>query len=189
MMSVTSIRFLVRRAHAATQKSQQDSLPRIGLVLSPGVKLAPQSNALHDATNVLNLPMSRNDNIIMSHTRSKWWTRLWPESEDTGALLIDFFTVWAPGLECRSSVLGADAPLGALTAENHMRVLVPSRPWTRLDYSQPHIIGCELQLVMHISLPLFMIGYTNYNIFIKFQSSHVRNGLRKAKKVTNYTHI
>ena len=140
MMSVTSIRFLVRRAHAATQKSQQDSLPRIGLVLSPGVKLAPQSNALHDATNVLNLPMSRNDNIIMSHTRSKWWTRLWPESEDTGALLIDFFTVWAPGLECRSSVLGADAPLGALTAENHMRVLVPSRPWTRLDYSQPHNI-------------------------------------------------
>ena len=107
-------------------------------MLSPGVKLAPQSNALHDATNVLNLPMSRNDNIIMSHTRSKWWTRLWPESEDTGALLIDFFTVWAPGLECRSSVLGADAPLGALTAENHKRVLVPSRPWTRLDYSQPH---------------------------------------------------
>ena len=83
--------------------------------------------------------MSRNDNIMMSHTRSKWWTRLWPESEDTGALLIDFFTVWAPGLECRSSVLGADAPLRALTAENHMRVLVPSRPWTRLDYSQPHI--------------------------------------------------
>ena len=85
--------------------------------------------------------MSRNDNLIMSHTRSKWWTRLWPESEDTGALLIDmidFFTVWAPGLECRSRVLGADAPLGALTAENHMRVLVPSRPWTRLDYSQPH---------------------------------------------------
>ena len=58
-----------------------------------------------------------------------------------GRWWIDFFTVWAPGLECRSSVLGADAPLGALTAENHMRVLVPSRPWTRLDYSQPHIHG------------------------------------------------
>ena len=58
-----------------------------------------------------------------------------------GRWWIDFFTVWAPGLECHSSVLGADAPLGALTAENHMRVLVPSRPWTRLDYSQPHIHG------------------------------------------------
>ena len=27
-----------------------------------------------------------------------------------GRWWIDFFTVWAPGLECRSSVLGADAP-------------------------------------------------------------------------------
>ena len=56
-----------------------------------------------------------------------------------GRWWIGFFTVWVPGLECRSSVLGADAPLGALTAESHMWVLVPSRPWTRLDYSQPHI--------------------------------------------------
>ena len=107
--------------------------------------------------------MSRNDNIIMSHTRSKWWTRLWPESEDTGALLIDFFTVWAPGLECRSSVLGADAPLGALTAENHMRVLVPSRPWTRLDYSQPHIIA--LNALSNIHFGFYKIPQTLFFFF------------------------
>ena len=57
MLNVTSIQFLVRRAHAATQKSQQDRQPRISLVLSPGVKLAPQCIArCHQRTQPANVP-------------------------------------------------------------------------------------------------------------------------------------
>ena len=57
MLSVTSIQFLVRRAHAATQKSQQDRQHRIGLVLSPGVKLASQCLARCDQrTQPANVP-------------------------------------------------------------------------------------------------------------------------------------
>ena len=148
MMSVTSIRFLVRRAHVATQKSQEDSQHRIGLVLSPGVKLAPQCLARCDQrTQTANVPEWQPYNVTHEvQVMDPFVARERRYRSSPNRLLYSL---------SRSSVLGADALLGALTVENHMRVLVPSRPWTRLDYSQPHIINCICVLYRFVRM-----GYT-----------------------------
>ena len=140
-MSVTSIRFLVGRAHAVAQKSQ-DSPPRICFVLSPVVKLAPLSPGIKLAPRCL----TRCDQRTQPANVPEWETY----NVTHKVQVMDPFV--AREQRYRSS---HNRPLYSLSARTGVLLQCPGcwRPLRGVDNWEPYASACSIQAMNQARLP------------------------------------